>query len=315
MATKIAESSSFTNDCWNNTQCYQGEPMINNSSLQKWDRLQRKQLSQQFVSQIITGLNCSPFEAAAVLETVEQVYGSYFQNNGTLKPGQLLMTVVSASAPPQLPLAECPMVSVRLTLDAEQEDLAVRQQQGLIALRQHRLERLCREAYQQGGLLTLEDLAYRLLNTSVRTLSRDLAALRRQEIILPLRSTIKDMGRSITHRVLIVKQWLQGRSYSEIARSCCHSVDAVGNYVEKFKRVVMLSHQSFETASIGFVVRLSVGLVEEYLELYRESPIAAARDEELRDCLKKTILPSSPPLLIGPKTAKPTLAPTPRRSR
>lgn len=41
--------------------------MINNSSLQKWQRLRQKKLSQQFTNEIITGLNCSPFEAEAPL--------------------------------------------------------------------------------------------------------------------------------------------------------------------------------------------------------------------------------------------------------
>ena len=34
--------------------------MINNSSLQKWDRLAQKQLDQQFMNEIIHGLQCSP---------------------------------------------------------------------------------------------------------------------------------------------------------------------------------------------------------------------------------------------------------------
>ena len=68
------------------------------------------------------------------------------------------------------------------------------------------------EAFQQGGLLTVEDLANRLLNCGQRTLSRDLKALKARQITLPLRSTIKDMGRAISHRTLIVQQWLQEKN-------------------------------------------------------------------------------------------------------
>ncbi len=38
--------------------------MINNSSLQKWERLAQKQLNQQFVNEIVQGLQCSPSEGA-----------------------------------------------------------------------------------------------------------------------------------------------------------------------------------------------------------------------------------------------------------
>ena len=80
--------------------------MINNTSLQKWNRLAQKQLDQQFVNQIITGLQCSPFEANAILEAVYKVYAPYFETSGTLKPGQILFPVVSVETPSNTPLSE-----------------------------------------------------------------------------------------------------------------------------------------------------------------------------------------------------------------
>lgn len=262
--------------------------MINNTALQRWSRLQQKSLGRQFVNEIIEGLHCSRFEAEAVLETVERVYGSFFQSNGSLHPGQLTVQVVSQEAPPQLPLQKCPMVSVILTLDDGPADLQVRRSSGVVGLRRARLQRLCREAYEQGGLLTLEDLAYRLLNSSPRTLSRDVAALRREGIILPLRSTKKDMGRSVTHRAILVKQWLLGQEISQIAARQSHSIAAVSNYIEKFKRVVALDLQEFAVEDIGYLLRLSPGLVREYLQLYRSLSIVQTRREELESFLKKT---------------------------
>jgi hypothetical protein len=154
--------------------------MINNSALQKWDRLRHKQLSQQFVQEIIRGLDCSRFEAQAILDTVHRVFRPYYETSGSLKPGQMFFEIVSQKAPPTLPLKECPMVTVVLTIDAGEEDLKVKEQSGVTALRRHRLERVAHEAFQQGGLLTVEDLAHRLFNCGERTLCRDLAALRKQ---------------------------------------------------------------------------------------------------------------------------------------
>jgi hypothetical protein len=207
--------------------------MINNSSLNKWHRLAHKQLNQQFVHEIIHGMNCSSFEASAILDTVYRVYRPYFETSGTLKPGQILFQVVSVETSPNTPLAEGKQVTVTLTLDAGPEDLRVRQKQGVQALRRHRMQRICIEAFQQGGLLTIEDLANRLFNCGQRTLSRDLETFRQQGIVLPLRSTIKDMGRSITHRSLIIQQWLKGMEYSEIARNTHHGIQSVQNYVSK----------------------------------------------------------------------------------
>ena len=264
--------------------------MINNSSLQKWDRLAQKQLDKQFMSEIIVGLQCSPFEARAVLEAVYKVYRPYFETSGHLKPGQVLFSVISIDEGPTVRLANSKQVTVTLTLDAGEEDLEIRKEHGVVGLRQHRLERVCTEAFQQGGLLTIEDLAYRLFNCGQRTLLRDLEQLRARGIILPLRSTVKDMGRSISHRAMIVEQWLKGKEYSEISRSTHHSVGAVKNYIQKFKRVVALAEQGFDVHTIGFLVKLSPALVEQYYQLYRALDVVAHRRAELENFLKKSLL-------------------------
>jgi hypothetical protein len=47
------------------------------------------------MSEIIYGLQCSPFEARAVLEAVYKVYRPYFETSGHLKPGRILFSVIS----------------------------------------------------------------------------------------------------------------------------------------------------------------------------------------------------------------------------
>jgi hypothetical protein len=268
--------------------------MINNTSLQKWNRLAQKQLDQQFSNEIINGMQCSPFEANAILETVYKVYAPYFETSGTIKPGQLLFPVVSIETSSNTALSESKQTTVILTLDAGQDDLLVRQQKGIAGLRRHRMQRIAEEAFQQGGLITVEDLATRLLNCGERTLSRDLNALRKQNIILPLRSTIKDMGRAISHRCLIVQAWLEGREYFEISKKTFHSVASVKNYISKFKRVIALSNEGFDIHAISFLVKLSAQLVEQYYKLYQSVTVAPHRRQELETFLKKND-PSNPP--------------------
>jgi len=266
--------------------------MINNSALQKWDRLAQKQLDQQFMNEIIQGLQCSPFEAGAILDTVYKVYRPYFETSGTLKPGQLLFQVMAVEASPNKPLAQGKQVTVTLTLDAGPEDLKIRKKKGAIGLRQHRLQRVSHEAFQQGGLLTVEDLANRLFNCGERTLSRDLHALQQKKVLLPLRSMIKDMGRSISHRNLIVQEWLQGKEYTEIAQNTHHSIPAIKNYIDKFKRVIALTEEGFDRYTIAFLVKLSAPLVEAYYQLYQTVTIVPHRKETLRFFLKKKRTPS-----------------------
>lgn len=262
--------------------------MINNSSLQKWDRLKQKQLDTQFVNSLIQGMNCSQFEAKAILNAVYETYQPFFDNSGSMKPGQILFEVVSVENGAQKKLSECKMISVVLTLDAGEEDLQVKEHQGVPGLRRHRLQRIVNEAFQQGGLLTVEDIANRLLNCGERTICRDIKALKDHGIILPLRSTICDMGKSITHRALIVKQWLAGKEYTEIARATHHSVEAVANYIDKFKRVVCLAKNNYEIKTIAFLVKLSPSLTQEYYDLYQTMDAVPHRKDEMEDLIKKS---------------------------
>lgn len=265
----------------------QGGCMINNSSYERWDRLENKSLDQQFLQEIVQGLNCSPFEGKAVLDAVYHVYGHYFETSASLKPGQVSMQVLATEARPGQSIAASPQVMVILTVSDEKEDLGIREQGGVVALRRHKVERLCREAFDQGGLLTVEDLAYRILNCGERTICRDLAYFRNTNIVIPLRSTVKDIGRTLSHRLSIIKLWAQGKEYSEISRQAYHSLKAVQNYVDKFKRTVLLSREGYDSKHISFLLRLSTPLVEQYLELSRTLAFVDHRKKELTTFSKK----------------------------
>lgn len=262
-----------------------GALMINNTSHSRWDRLQQKSLNQQFMNRLTDGLNCSPFEAKAILNTVYEVFSPHMEPDGQQGLGQIHILCTGIENSSSKSLSQVQMIRVCLTLDAGHEDLTIRRAQGVVALRRHRIERLSHQAYQQGGLLTLEDLAYRILNCGMRTLVRDLQAFREQSIVLPLRSTIKDMGRGISHRSLIVRHWLAGKEYEEISRATHHSPRAVANYVSKFIRCVWLAGQGFDIQTISFLVGLSAKLTSHYWMLYRQQPIAEHRRRQLEQDL------------------------------
>jgi hypothetical protein len=261
--------------------------MINNSSLDRWNRLDSKSLDQQFTYEIIHGLNCSPFEASAVLDTVYKVYDYYFETNSTLRPGQIRLQLIAIEARANQKLSESKQVTVTLTLNDDQEDLDIRKRNGIVALRRHKIERICREAFDQGGLLTVEDLAYRIFNCGVRTICRDLEYFRSRDIFIPLRSTVKDMGRTLSHRLLIIKQWAKGNEYSDIAKNTNHSLKAVQNYVDKFKRTVTLFKAGYDINRIAFLLRFSATLVEQYIDIYNKLNFIQHRKEQLNNYFKK----------------------------
>jgi hypothetical protein len=263
--------------------------MINNTSLQRWQRAAARNLDALFMNEIIQGMDCSPFEAEAIRDKAHEVYDPLMETTDALKPGQLRIAVVDSSVKPNTPLAQAQQRLVTLTMDAGEADRAIRKHGGVITLRRYRLTRICEEAFQQGGLLTLEAVAD-LFNCAVRTLVSDLAALRQQQVTPPLRSTVKDMGRAVTHRRLIVEKWLAGQEYSEIAHAAYHSVPAVANYIEKFKRCSVLQTAGFDPDAISVIARLSPALVSVFLQLVADAQPVPHRREELESLAKKNAL-------------------------
>jgi DeoR/GlpR family transcriptional regulator of sugar metabolism len=95
-------------------------------------------------------------------------------------------------------------VSLELAALEDQELLGAK---GLAAMREGRLARLARQAQVQGGLLTIEDLAY-LTCSSTATVKRDLAACRAKDVAVPTRGQIRDIGPGVSHKAQIVQLYL-----------------------------------------------------------------------------------------------------------
>lgn len=265
--------------------------MINNTNHNRWGRLNAKNFDNMFINEMLVGLNCSPFEAEAILEKVHDIFGPLFDSSQGPKPGQIQLLVVDASVPPNIPLAKAKQKLVTLTLQAGPEDIETRRSKGIQALRQKRLCRMTEEAFQQGGVLTLEDLAC-LFNCGLRTLVNDLSALRGQNIIPALRSTVKDMGRALTHRRLIVELWVKGYEYTQIAYKTRHSLSAVHNYVDKFKRCTTLISYGLDTNTTAFLVNISPALVMGFMEISQQCKPVPHRQKELDNFIKKKPLPT-----------------------
>ena len=237
------------------------------------DRLASKTLDGQFLQHMQHGLNCSPFEAQAVLEVVKEVYLPFYEPEGNrAPPGKVTLMAVDADEPAGKPVAECEKRPVCLSVHRGPEDDRLLHERGAIGFRQARIVDLCQEALSQGGLLTCEDLAYRVFFVSPRTITRDLAVLRQAEPgrLIPLRSTVHDMGPVLTHRTEVVRLALIGKSTSQICKILHHSPQAVTNYVSTFVRCAQLARQDIQPGQIAFLLRRGKGLVERYLELLEQ---------------------------------------------
>ena len=231
-------------------------------------RLKIKTLSQQMKNIVVKGTGISPWEAEVLVETIEEVYFTDPELREA-KQGQLKYSCISAEEPPGKPVSECQMLTVILTLfeDSDKEGLSRNNKDASIEMRHRRLLRISEEAREQKGLLSQEDLS-EILMCDVRTVRRDIASLKKREVVVATRGTVKDIGPGVTHRELAVRLWLEGKEPTEVARHTKHSLKAIENYLEKFKRVTYLRRKGFTNFEIARTVGISMAATTAFVELY-----------------------------------------------
>jgi biotin operon repressor len=242
--------------------------MINNTSersQQQADRLAIKTQDQRMLTEVVRGTGVSPWEARVVVDTLHEIY---FQEPGAgpWRSGQIRYECLRATEGAGKLLKDSALTSVVLSL-LDSEDMKIRSD--ILKLRRQKLARLAEQAKEQGGLLTQEDLA-QLLCCDVRTIRRDIKALKALGVVIPTRGQQKDIGPTVTHKGQAVRHWLEGKEPQEVARAINHSLCAVERYLQHFSRVVFLAGLGFERLQIAFTIGISSATVGSYLEIYQQ---------------------------------------------
>jgi len=137
-------------------------------------------------------------------------------------------------------------------------------------VREKRIIRLFKEGYEQGGVLSNNDIAL-LLNISPSTVSKQVREyMERTKEVVPTRGTVHDLGRAITHKRIIIRLYLEGYLTPEIARRTKHSEEACDRYIRAFNKVRMLADRNMSVEEIARTLEMSSFTVKEYLNIYSE---------------------------------------------
>lgn len=209
------------------------------------------------------------FPRATCRSLVQLMHEFIDQNYGNLRgDSQIIYHAVSKDEPPGKPLDRIKTISVNLTI-SHPDDAEVLEKKGIKGLRQHKLMRFASEAYDQGGLLVQEDLAL-LLNSSLRTIQRDMKELREQEINLPTRGSIKDIGPAISHKTKIIELYLKGYEYTDIELRTKHTGHAIKRYIVGFSKVIMLYDKGYSLDQVRELTNNTEKVIREYLDLYQK---------------------------------------------
>lgn len=254
--------------------------MIRQPETERAHRLVVKSQDQALLTALQHEFNYSPFESRAILTTVQEMYAAQLRSPSTLNPGQMVVLAIRADEPPGKPLRECQFIPIVITVH-DPADIQLRQgsgRRGVARVRRVQLARIAWEAVAQEAFLTLEDVAYRILNCGVRTLEEDVAFFRSQGQEIPLRGQQLDIGRGESHKLLAVRLFLERHTYTQIQRRIHHSPQAIQRYITDFIAVASMIAAGQSVFEISFLRQISPGLVREYQALYAEYNTAPHRE-------------------------------------
>lgn len=206
-----------------------------------------------------------PIIAEAFYEQFSRYYEEH--TNISLSSGEVAYEAVAAHEPPGKHIRLAQKITVRLRLIDFNTDLEALANFGLAGLRRHRVARLTKQAYDQGALLSYEDLAM-LLTTSPATVKRDAYFLRQQGKFIMTRGLKQDMGPGLSHKTIICDLYFKGYTFSEIEFQTNHSETSVQRYLADFIQIASLYQQNFSIQQIRLIARKSERLVREHVQLY-----------------------------------------------
>ena len=246
------------------------EPFNSEATVVYPRRLEDISLPESVVAPIVSGLvedyGPRPALARAMVELAAQIRQWCSPRVEELVPGQAVWLAYSTRRPrrgsPRL------VVPVVLTLITPEEwAMSITSRNDLKRLKVRQLERITTEAWKQDGVLTMLDLEW-LLNVNSGLLRELLEAYQeRFGVVLPTAGTVLDMGRTLTHKTIVVEMALSGMNTQEIARRIYHSPEAVDQYLRAFDRVLVLRHFGLPVKLMVQVTGHSMGLIEEHLAL------------------------------------------------
>jgi len=206
-------------------------------------------------------------------EMIMEVVNDHLRPKDCVRHGQIVWTAVGVDNRParHRKMADTDLVTV--VLDASTpEDIQARIDRVPVGQwRSQKAIRMCRQAYEQGGLLTNYDLS-EILNVGDSPIGQLLAKHERQtKTLIPRRGTVHDAGGGLSHKWIICrKRYVEGKSPDQIARETYHSLEAVDRYLGQFDRIRHCHLQGLGTIETAHILNCSVSLVEVYRQIDKE---------------------------------------------
>lgn len=205
-----------------------------------------------------------------VLDLIEE----YDANHALMRPGEVLWLAVDKDQKfgYAKPIVKCKFKVVKLQIWTQEEIRRLMAGEHHSDMVPDRAARLLKDAFRQGGVLSLVDVGL-IMGRNPCTISHALLGRYRAEHpdeVLPTIGTVFDVGKATTHKAIAVRLHLQGLLLKEISRRMDHHPSRVQRYIDDFQRVAELLDKGVALERISFIAGLQPAVVRENAALYEQ---------------------------------------------
>ena len=212
------------------------------------------------------GNSFGPIVRENIAGALIDLFDSLCPESFRLKPGQIVWNALDKRTRGDSENRKYKPVILSLVTDDEvtmfENDVPVS------TIRKKVMDRMIREAYQQGGVLSTRDLSLLLVFNGSGLSHQRIEYEKEHQTILPHAGVIHDMGTTLTHkRIIIYKHVVEKKDPAIVARETNHSQPAVDKYLKDFNRVKTLVNDKKDIDFIHHTTNMSRQVIKQYLQI------------------------------------------------
>lgn len=230
----------------------------------------RAQLIQMFENDF-SFLGCNK-TLEIMADSIVELNSKFYPKVEFLSPGKVILSAIDKDESKGHHKGAKKLKQVPVQLDVLNEDIINDYLNGR-KLRDIKIDyaaNLFQQAFNQGGVLSCSDVALMTKMSSGTIAKYAKEYMLKNGKPLPTRGFVHDIGPSITHKEIIVGNFLQGKVSNEIARETNHSQEATDRYIRDYERVKICLKRKMGNEKISHATRLSPRLVKAYRKLYNK---------------------------------------------
>lgn len=205
------------------------------------------------------------------VKEVKKLTEAFYVNQGHMKPGQLLWVAVDLNDKgKRKPMRKSKLKPVKLSILTPEdiEDLA--NNRPLKDTFEDCLGRIYTEAYKQGGSLSLCD-GSAIFHIDRNIISKHIQRYeRKNQTIVHRRGIDFDLGTTLTHKEVILRDYLRGVPTPDNSRKKWHSTLSVDAYINKFERINAL-YPEHTVDEIAYFTGIGKKAVKQYVKFIEEN--------------------------------------------